>query len=226
MSNLRNNPHLELPPENTTVRYERVQYQRLPQQQQQEHLVPSMYPKIPSQGEPPTYSMPEPSSLQQPPQGPPPQYQPYPVYQHQHQQQHQQQQVVQQQPIQQQPLRIPQSPFYGSIQPPSISSPALVPDQNHVIQPIETLKTSSKLVQCPHCGQLVYTVLDYDMGVCTALSMGGLFLAGCNNGLCFLPALFPWSKDVTHECPSCKQKIAKFTRLERDTRVLAPPPGL
>ncbi|CAO3655048.1 unnamed protein product [Mucor hiemalis] len=225
MSNLHNNPHLELPPPGSP-QYERIQYQRLPQQQQQDHFVPSMYPKIPSQDEPPSYSMPQPSSssLQQHPQGPPPQYQPYPVYQQQPAQQ--QQQPIQQQPVQQQPLRIPHSPFYGSIQPPSVSSPAPVPDQNYVIQPLETLKTSSKLVQCPHCRQLVYTVLDYDAGVCTALSMGGLFLAGCNNGLCFLPALFPWSKDVTHECPSCKKKIAKFTRLERDTRVLAPPPGL
>jgi hypothetical protein len=72
----------------------------------------------------------------------------------------------------------------------------------------------------------VYTVLDYDAGVCTAVSIGGLFLAGCHNGLCLLPWLFPWTKDVTHECPSCLQKIAKYSRLERDVRLLVPPPHL
>ncbi|KAI7888003.1 LPS-induced tumor necrosis factor alpha factor, partial [Mucor mucedo] len=87
------------------------------------------------------------------------------------------------------------------------------------VEPINGLRTESELVECPHCRQLVYTVIDYDAGVCTGLSIAGLFLAGCGNGLCLLPYLFPWTKDVTHQCPSCKEKIATFTRLERDTRV-------
>ncbi|KAI8051387.1 LITAF-like zinc ribbon domain-containing protein [Gilbertella persicaria] len=90
---------------------------------------------------------------------------------------------------------------------------------NPVTQSISTLKADAALVQCPHCRQLVYTVLDYDAGLCTGLSVVGLFMAGFHAGGCLIPFLFPWTKDVTHHCPSCKQKIATFTRLERDTRL-------
>ncbi|OBZ83827.1 Lipopolysaccharide-induced tumor necrosis factor-alpha factor [Choanephora cucurbitarum] len=92
-------------------------------------------------------------------------------------------------------------------------------NQSDLIQPVATLTTKSAPVQCPHCNQFVYTVLDYDSGVCTGLSVAGLFMAGLHSGGCLLPFLFPWTKDVTHHCPACKEKIATFARLERDTRV-------
>ncbi|GAA5816361.1 hypothetical protein MFLAVUS_009889 [Mucor flavus] len=244
MSNLHNNPHLELPPA-PVVRQQQ-------QQQQQQHNIASVYPQLPSQDELPSYSpYPSPQYAQQQPQNNKQQYsqqqyvqqqqqqqqhssqqynQPPPQqYNQQHNQQHNQQQYNQQPQPQQMfcqhpPPNVPA--FYGTMAPPNMSSPGPAHPQNS--QPassvigIHELKTESEVVQCPHCHQLVHTVLDYDAGLCTGLSIAGLFLAGCSNGLCLLPWLFPWTKDVTHQCPSCREKIATFTRLERDTRVLLP----
>ncbi|KAI7904325.1 LITAF-like zinc ribbon domain-containing protein [Cokeromyces recurvatus] len=108
---------------------------------------------------------------------------------------------------------------YGSVAPPSANNTLT---QHLIVQPLTALKTTSDLVQCPFCHQIVYTSLDYESGLCTGLSVGGLFFAGCHSGGCLLPFLFPWTKDITHQCPSCKQKIATFTRLERDIRITTP----
>ncbi|CEP12627.1 hypothetical protein [Parasitella parasitica] len=238
MSNLRYNPHLELPPPSPpqqqqhppSPNYQQSQ-QPQPHQQQQQHI-PSVYPKLPTQDDlPPSYSasshsytsMPQPS---------------YPQYIPNQQQQHQQQPYSYPQyqpppsnlppvPQNQQPNGIrPPVMYYGSMAPPNVSNPPQQVQSQHTIQPINSLRTTSELVQCPHCQQLVQTVLDYDSGLCTGLSVAGLFLAGCHSGGCLIPFIFPWTKDVTHHCPSCKEKIATFTRLERDTRVTAPPVGL
>ncbi|KAI8344945.1 LITAF-like zinc ribbon domain-containing protein [Blakeslea trispora] len=116
-------------------------------------------------------------------------------------------------PIAPPPYTAPVRPiFYGAMPSPHITA---TPE----IQPITTLKTTSALVQCPHCNQCVYTLLDYDSGACTGLSVAGLFMAGLHAGGCLLPLLFPWTKDVVHRCPACKQKIATWTRLGRDTEV-------
>ncbi|KAI8094576.1 LITAF-like zinc ribbon domain-containing protein [Thamnidium elegans] len=238
MSNLHNNPHLELPPAPVA------------QQQQQQLHIASVYPQLPSQDELPSYSpYPSPNYAQQPPYVQQPQNSKQQYNQQQQYVQQQQQQYVQQhssqqpppQPYSQQqynqqpqqnfchhpPPPPPAQPaFYGTMAPPNMSSPGPTHPQNSQpassVADIRELKTESELVQCPHCHQLVHTVLDYDAGLCTGLSIAGLFLAGCNNGLCLLPWLFPWTKDVTHQCPSCREKIATFTRLERDTRVLSP----
>ncbi|KAI9363792.1 LITAF-like zinc ribbon domain-containing protein [Pilaira anomala] len=169
MSNLHNNPHLELPPAPPARQQQ--------QQPQPQYQIASVYPQLPSQDELPSYS-------------------PYP------------------------------SPQYSQPQPQQYNKqhmPAPIQPQNSQqianIVPVNELKTKSELVECPHCRQLVYTTLDYDAGLCTGLSIAGLFLAGCNNGLCLLPWLFPWTKDVSHQCPSCRERIATFTRLERDTRI-------
>lgn len=198
---------------------QRRQYeeQRQLQQQQGQYNIASVYPKLPSQEELPSYSaasspimsMPQPPSLQQQCTSSP---------QVQHSQYPQQSQL--------QPQLRPPVMFYGSIAPPNVSTPSVPGQENHTVQSVGSLRTKSELVQCPHCQQLVYTVLDYDSGLCTGLSVGGLFMAGCHSGGCLLPFLFPWTKDVSHHCPSCKEKIATFTRLERDTRVTGPPLGL
>lgn len=215
MSNLHNNPHLELPPA---------------QSSQQQHIA-SVYPKLPSQDELPSYTPyptqqpqkcdQQPQYNQQPPYIQQPQYNQQPQYIQQPQYNQQQPQYCNHPPTQQQPM------FYGSVAAPNVSMPTPIQPQNSQqplnVEPINGLRTKSELVECPHCRQLVYTVLDYDAGVCTGLSIAGLFLAGCSNGLCLLPWLFPWTKDVTHQCPSCKEKIATFTRLERDTRVHSRP---
>jgi hypothetical protein len=219
-NNLHNNPHLELPPQQVVQ----------PPQPRREEQIASVYPKIPSQDDLPSYSpyaMPSSSQPQQYMQQPQPQHyiqlpqSPQPQYNNQvgpciHHPQQQQQPTM----------------YYGSIPAPNISSPAPIPQQQtssqqpFVVHPITGLRTKSELIECPHCHQLVYTVLDYDAGLCTGISIAGLCLAGLNNGLCLLPWLFPWTKDVTHQCPSCKERVATFTRLERDTRVYAPPVGL
>ncbi|KAI8645727.1 LITAF-like zinc ribbon domain-containing protein [Parasitella parasitica] len=236
MSNLRYNPHLELPPPSPSPPLPPPQqqqhpsspnYQQLQQGYQQQHI-PSVYPKLPAQDEqPPSYSASSPSYANMP-QPPYPQYipnqqpQPYPYPQYQP--------PPNTPPVpQNQQLNGARPPvmFYGSMAPPNVSNPPQqqVPSQ-HTVQPVTSLRTTSDLVQCPHCQQLVQTVLDYDSGLCTGLSVAGLFLAGCHSGGCLIPFIFPWTKDVTHHCPSCKEKIATFTRLERDTRVTAPPAGL
>ncbi|KAF1802778.1 LITAF-like zinc ribbon domain-containing protein [Mucor lusitanicus] len=229
MSNLHNNPHLELPPPQPSSPHR----PQLPQQQPQQHIA-SVYPKLPSQDDlPPSYSVSSPSYTNMP-QAPYPQYSP----------QQQQQQPPHPYP-QYQALPVPQNQqlnngprppvmFYGTMAPPNTTHPLppsqqqaqAQPQSQHTVQPITALKTSSELVQCPHCQQLVYTTLDYDSGLCTGLSVAGLFLAGCHSGGCLIPFIFPYTKDVTHHCPSCKEKIATFTRLERDTRVTAAPVGL
>ncbi|CAO0796751.1 unnamed protein product [Mucor circinelloides] len=231
MSNLHNNPHLELPPPQPSSPHCQQQQQ---QQQQQQHQIASVYPKLPSQDDlPPSYSASSPSYTNMP-QAPYPQYSP-------NQQQQQQpsypypQYQASPAPHNQQPSgQRPPVMYYGSMAPPNTTHP-LPPSQQqaqaqtqsqHTVQPITSLKTSSDLVQCPYCQQLVYTVLDYDSGLCTGLSVAGLFLAGCHSGGCLIPFIFPYTKDVTHHCPSCKEKIATFTRLERDTRVTAAPVGL
>ncbi|RCH85736.1 hypothetical protein CU098_000279, partial [Rhizopus stolonifer] len=66
--------------------------------------------------------------------------------------------------------------YYGTIPPPSTTTQPM--PSNPVTQSISTLKADAALVQCPHCRQLVYTVLDYDAGLCTGLSVVGLFMAG------------------------------------------------
>lgn len=239
MSNLHNNPHLELPPASPA----RQQQQQQPQPQ---HHIAPVYPQLPSQDELPSYS-PYPSPQYSQPQ--PQQYnkQQYNQQQYNSQYSQQQQQYSSQQQhyspqqqqynYQQQQYNMPQPPqqffnqppvqqqpaYYGSMAAPNVSMPAPIQPQNSQqianVVPVNELKTKSELVECPHCGQLVYTTLDYDAGLCTGLSIAGLFLAGCNNGLCLLPWLFPWTKDVSHQCPSCREKIATFTRLERDTRI-------
>ncbi|GAA5805774.1 LITAF-like zinc ribbon domain-containing protein [Helicostylum pulchrum] len=236
MSNLHHNPHLELPPAHV------AQQQQQQQNIQQQHHIASVYPQLPSQDELPSYSpYPSPQYAQQPPYVQQPQNNKQQQYNQQYvqqqqqyaQQQHSSQQQYNQPQYNQQPQQnlchhpLPAQPaFYGTMAPPNMSSPGPTHPQNS--QPpssvigIHELKTESELVQCPHCHQLVHTVLDYDAGVCTGLSIAGLFLAGCSNGLCLLPWLFPWTKDVTHQCPSCREKIATFTRLERDTRILSP----
>ncbi|KAG2199891.1 hypothetical protein INT46_009831 [Mucor plumbeus] len=227
MSNLHNNPHLELPPPQHPSS---PNHQQSPQPYQQQQQIASVYPKLPSQDElPPSYSAT--SSYTNMPQAP---YQQYIPNQQQQQQQQsypypQYQPPSNPLPAQNQQLNGVRPPvtYYGSMAPPNISNPPQQQVQpQHTIQPLASLKTTSDLVQCPHCRQLVYTVLDYDSGLCTGLSVAGLFLAGCHSGGCLIPFVFPWTKDVTHHCPSCKEKIATFTRLERDTRLTAAPVGL
>jgi hypothetical protein len=185
--------------------------------QQEQHAIASVYPKLPSQEELPSYSAAS-SPIMNMPQ-PPQQYTSSPQIQYS------QYPVLQPQP-QLQPPPGPPTVFYGSIAPPNTSIPVAPQQENQIVQPVGSLGTKSELVQCPHCQQFVYTVLDYDSGLCTGLSVGGLFLVGCHSGGCLIPFLFPWTKDVSHHCPACKEKIATFTRLERDTRVTGPPLGL
>lgn len=233
-NNLHNNPHLELPPPPQQMP------QPPPPQSRREEQIASVYPKLPSQDDLPSYSpynLSSPSSPQPPQQFmPQPQPQLYIVQSPQSPPQ-QYNQVTGPCNHYQQPPPPPQQQqrptYYGSMAAPNISSPAPIPPQQQngnqpplVIQPLTALKTKSDLVECPHCHQLVYTVLDYDAGLCTGISIAGLCLAGVQNGLCLLPFLLPWMKDVTHQCPSCKERIATFTRLERDTRIYAPPVGL
>ncbi|KAL9548828.1 hypothetical protein MBANPS3_005503 [Mucor bainieri] len=181
MSNLHNNPHLELPPPPQPSSPHRPSPQQQQQQQQQQYIA-SVYPKLPSQDDlPPSYSVASPSYTNMP-QAPYPQYSP-------HQQQQQPsypypQYQTSPAPAQQnqQPSNGPRPPvmYYGSMAPPNTTHP-LPPSQQqqvqaqaqsqHTVQSITALRTSSELVQCPHCQQLVYTVLDYDSGLCTGLTL-------------------------------------------------------
>ncbi|KAI9484000.1 MAG: LITAF-like zinc ribbon domain-containing protein [Benjaminiella poitrasii] len=166
----------------------------------------SIYPKLPSHTEQlPSYSAATSMSSNMPISMPMP-------APHHHEQQQQQQ--PQQGP--------PTVMYYGSVAPPTVNN--MPPSHQLLIQPLETLKTKSELVLCPYCRQVVYTTIDYESGLCTGLSVGGLFFLGCHSGGCLVPFLFPWTKDVIHQCPSCKQKIATFTRLEKDVRITAPLP--
>ncbi|CEI93461.1 hypothetical protein RMCBS344292_07694 [Rhizopus microsporus] len=116
---------------------------------------------------------------------------------------------------------MPQAPYYGALQPPIERPPQLGVPSDMTIQSVDSLTTKPAVVECQHCRQLVLTVVDYDVGLLTGLSMVGLYMLGCHSGGCLIPYLFPWTKDVVHSCPACKEKIATFTRLERDTHVHA-----
>ncbi|KAG1147188.1 hypothetical protein G6F37_006042 [Rhizopus arrhizus] len=111
---------------------------------------------------------------------------------------------------------MPQVPCYNALN----SSPSFVPANPFpVIAQLDSLKTESTVVQCPHCHHFVWTVIDHEVGLLTGLSMAGLYMVGCHSGGCLLPYLFPWTKDIVHTCPACKSKVATFKRLERDTQV-------
>ncbi|KAI8988449.1 LITAF-like zinc ribbon domain-containing protein, partial [Mycotypha africana] len=90
---------------------------------------------------------------------------------------------------------------------------------NITIEPVTALKTSSKLVQCPHCQQIGYTKLVHGYGACTGVSFASLLFLGCSPITFLIPFFFPWFQDVIHRCPSCNEEIAKFTKLDRRLQV-------
>ncbi|KAI9283403.1 hypothetical protein BY458DRAFT_530992 [Sporodiniella umbellata] len=110
---------------------------------------------------------------------------------------------------------MPQVPNYGSL-----VQPTPPPD---IVQAF-TLKEKPAVTECFSCHRLVQTVTDYESGLCTGLSVILFYMIGCHNGGCLLPFMFPWTKNITHSCPACQEKIATFKRLERHTQVHQPIP--
>lgn len=207
-------------------RLQQRQTQLEEQRRQQEQVnVASVYPELPSEEELPKYSpyLTMPQAPQQHTPSPEPRYSQIPEHHDSPIPEPRYSQIpephysqIPQPQLQPQPR--PPVMYYGSMEPPNVSMPP-ASQESQPVKSIESLKTKSELVQCPNCQHLVYTALNYDSGMCTGLSVGGLFLAGCHSGGCLIPFLFPWTKDVNHVCPSCKVLLATFTRLERNTRV-------
>ena len=68
-------------------------------------------------------------------------------------------------------------------------------------------------VQCPFCGAIVRTTLEYANGRLAWLACAGLAMAGLIAGCCLLPFCTRSLRDVRHVCPSCRGVIAIYRRL-------------
>ncbi|KAI9316441.1 LITAF-like zinc ribbon domain-containing protein [Dichotomocladium elegans] len=77
------------------------------------------------------------------------------------------------------------------------------------------LRDEPQTVLCPHCGQLVETMTDYQNGSATFFSAIFLFLFGCHSGGCLIPFCCPMCQDVVHTCPACHLPVATYSRLSQ-----------
>mmetsp|Transcript_44481 Transcript_44481/g.71287 ORF Transcript_44481/g.71287 Transcript_44481/m.71287 type:complete len:97 (-) Transcript_44481:92-382(-) len=67
--------------------------------------------------------------------------------------------------------------------------------------------------ECPHCGSLVLTVLQYDTGTLTWIMCCFLMFIGLFLGCCLVPFCLDNCKDVTHICPDCKREVGRYYRI-------------
>merc|ERR1719491_686335 len=63
--------------------------------------------------------------------------------------------------------------------------------------------TRSTVALCPKCNQNVQTRVHSEPGLGTWLVCGGLCLAGCWLGCCFIPFCVEDLQDAHHSCPTC-----------------------
>ncbi|XP_055343831.1 LITAF domain-containing protein-like [Paramacrobiotus metropolitanus] len=68
-------------------------------------------------------------------------------------------------------------------------------------------------VTCPHCGQQVMTVTQYENGLATYLAIGACICFLCILGCCLIPLCIDGLKDAVHYCPKCQHVIGRTSRL-------------
>jgi hypothetical protein len=93
--------------------------------------------------------------------------------------------------------------------PTTTSTANFQPHQAKGTMPVGALTSTPGLVQCPVCGVVQVTSIDYETGVSThiwAVLCCVIFGLGC------IPYLFPGFKDVQHKCGHCGALLATWQR--------------
>ncbi|XP_054722074.1 lipopolysaccharide-induced tumor necrosis factor-alpha factor homolog [Uloborus diversus] len=68
-------------------------------------------------------------------------------------------------------------------------------------------------VTCPHCSAHVMSETTALPGLLTWLLSCGMIFVGCWVGCCLIPCCIPECQDIEHRCPSCKQHLGTFRRI-------------
>ena len=77
----------------------------------------------------------------------------------------------------------------------------------------DNLPATSLRIYCPHCRSHGNTKITLQNGTLAWLSCSTLLLSGCMFGCCLVPFLFPYLKDIVHECSMCGKKIGIYHRM-------------
>jgi len=107
----------------------------------------------------------------------------------------------------------PAAPQPGYAAPPPAAGYPAPPPATVVVSGQPQLSFEPTVVTCPHCQQNVQTQVNYETGLITWLSCGGLVLLGCWLGCCFIPMCVNELKDAQHSCPSCHKIIGLRKRM-------------
>ncbi|KAL3877769.1 hypothetical protein ACJMK2_035429 [Sinanodonta woodiana] len=112
----------------------------------------------------------------------------------------------------------PQQPGYAP-QPGYPQGPQIHQGQTTVVvaQPtvavVQQFRESPVHTRCPHCQADVVTGTMYETGTFAWIICVVLCLVGCDLGCCLIPFCVDGCKDVVHQCPNCRQQIARWSRM-------------
>lgn len=118
-----------------------------------------------------------------------------------------------------------QPPYYGP-PPPGMGQPPPMcqqPHQQHTVIVSQPYVAPAMVVMsfgetpiqtvCPHCQGQVITSVEYESGLLTWIICIVLAVFGCWIFCCLIPFCIDACKDVVHNCPSCRRRIAVYRRI-------------
>ncbi|XP_011444612.3 LITAF domain-containing protein-like [Crassostrea angulata] len=69
-------------------------------------------------------------------------------------------------------------------------------------------------MKCHYCQASITTSTNYEAGALTWVACFVIAFIGCWCGCCFIPFCLNDLKDVTHNCPNCRQTLGKFSKMK------------
>ncbi|XP_060083326.1 LITAF domain-containing protein-like [Ylistrum balloti] len=78
---------------------------------------------------------------------------------------------------------------------------------------VKSFRDTPQRMQCPNCSQDIVTVMTFVPGVNTVVCCLIIALLGGVLGCFIIPFFMDSCKDVIHNCPNCRTKLGRYTKM-------------
>ncbi|XP_069104490.1 LITAF domain-containing protein-like [Argopecten irradians] len=78
---------------------------------------------------------------------------------------------------------------------------------------VKSFRDTPQRMQCPNCSQDIVTVMTFVPGVNTMVCCLIIALLGGVLGCFLIPFFMDSCKDVIHNCPNCRTKLGRYTKM-------------
>ncbi|XP_021349822.1 lipopolysaccharide-induced tumor necrosis factor-alpha factor homolog isoform X2 [Mizuhopecten yessoensis] len=78
---------------------------------------------------------------------------------------------------------------------------------------VKSFRDTPQRMQCPNCSQDIVTVMTFVPGVNTIICCVIIALLGGVLGCFLIPFFMDSCKDVVHNCPNCRTKLGRYTKM-------------